>query len=82
MFSTCSYQSVLTPCDALGFVRVGIREAFDLTSFTAEQAVEIGADFVALAFTKIVTLRAACLEFVLVVVLMLDISPRWDHPVP
>lgn len=31
-----SYQSVLTPCDALGFIRVGVGKALDLTGLTTE----------------------------------------------
>ena len=45
-----AYQSVLFPVYCLVLVRVGVGEAFDLAGFTPEEAVEIGSDFVALAF--------------------------------
>ena len=57
-----AYQSVLFPCYCLVLVRVGVGEAFDLAGFTPEEAVEVGSDFVALAFAEGVTLGASCLK--------------------
>ena len=43
-----AYQSVLVPGDALLLVGVGVREALDRASLAAEEAVQIGANLVAL----------------------------------
>ena len=45
------YQSVLFPMYCLVLVCVGVGEAFYLTGFTAEEAVEVGSDFVAFALS-------------------------------
>lgn len=57
-----THQSVLVPGDALILVGVGVRVALDGAGLAAEQAVERGADLVALARLEGVALRAAGLE--------------------
>lgn len=41
-----AYQCILSPCNTLGFVGIGVLEALDLTGLTTEQAVEVGANLV------------------------------------
>ena len=65
-----TYQSVLVPLDALLLVRVGVREALDLASVAAEEAVEVGSDLVALALLQVMALRASCLEKVCALLLV------------
>jgi len=55
-------QCVLVPGDALLLVGVGVRVAVDLAGLAAEEAVEHGADLVALALLQGVALSAAGLE--------------------
>ena len=54
-----TYQSVIVPSDALLLVRVGIREALNLTSLAAEETVQIWADLVTLALLQCVALSAS-----------------------
>ena len=56
-----SYQCILLPLNALGLVGVCVRETLDLASLSPEEAVEVGADLVALASAQVVALRASCL---------------------
>jgi hypothetical protein len=55
-------EGVLVPGDALLLVGVGVGVALDLTGLAAEEAVEHGADLVALTLLQGVALRAAGLE--------------------
>jgi len=55
-------QRLLVPGNALVDIGGGVRVTFHLTGFTAEEPVEIGPDFVGLASTDSVTLRATSLE--------------------
>jgi len=55
-------EGVLVPGDALLLVGVGVGVALDLSGLAAEEAVEHGADLVALALLQGVALRAAGLE--------------------
>lgn len=55
-------EGVLLPGDALLLVGVGVGVALDLAGLAAEEAVEHGADLVALTLLQGVALRAAGLE--------------------
>lgn len=55
-------QCVLVPGDALLLVGVGVRVAVDLAGLAAEEAMEHGADLVALTLLQGVALSAAGLE--------------------
>jgi hypothetical protein len=57
-----TYQSILLPYNILSLVGIGVREARNGAGVTAEKAVEVGADLVALALTKSVALSASGLE--------------------
>ena len=57
-----AYQSVVIPGDALLLVRVGVREALNLTGLAAKQAVQVWADLVALALLQRVALSASGLD--------------------
>jgi hypothetical protein len=57
-----SYQCILSPCDTLGFVGIGVLEALDLTGLTTEQAVEVGANLVPGACFESVALCATSLS--------------------
>lgn len=54
-----AYQSVLVPGDTLLLVGIGIREALDRASLAAEQAVQVGADLVALRLNDGVALSTS-----------------------
>jgi hypothetical protein len=54
-----TYESILLPCNALLLVRIGIREALHLASFTAEQTVQIWTDLVTLALLQCMALGAS-----------------------
>ena len=57
-----TYQCVLAPMYCFVLVGVCVGEALDLTGLAPEETVEIGADFVALAFPQSVALRTSCLR--------------------
>jgi hypothetical protein len=62
LIATQTYQSILLPYDVLSLVGIGVREALDGSGVTTEEAVEVGADLIALALTKSVALSASGLE--------------------
>jgi len=57
-----SYQGVLLPYQVLRLVRVRVREALYRASVAAEEAVEVGANLVALGGLEVMALCAASLE--------------------
>ena len=66
-----TYQSVLVPGHTGLLVGIGVGVALDLTSLTAEEAVEVGADFVGTTILDSVALLAAGLFLVSFVVFMM-----------
>ena len=56
-------QGALIPCDALGLVRVGVSEAFDLAGLASEEAVQVRADLVASVCLKHMALGASRLRW-------------------
>ena len=56
------YQCVLFPYYSLVLVRIGVREALDLSSLAPEESVKIWPNLVALALFQVVALRASCLN--------------------
>jgi len=57
-----TYQSILLPYDVFSLVGIGVREALNGSGVTTEEAVEVGANLIALALTKSVALSASGLE--------------------
>jgi len=55
-------ESILVPGDTLLLVRVGVREALDLTGLAAKETVKVGADLVVAALLDGVALSTAGLE--------------------
>jgi len=58
----CTYEGVLVPGDALLLVGIGVGVAVDGAGLAAKEAVESGADLVALTLAESVALSAAGLE--------------------
>lgn len=57
-----AYQCVFLPCDTLLLVGIGIGEAFNLTSLSTEETVQVGANLVALRLYDGVALCTSGLE--------------------
>ena len=55
-------QRLLVPLNAFLLVGIGVGIALDLAGLAAKEAVQHGADLVALAFLQGMALRASCLE--------------------